>query len=47
MLTVTLLFVLAALIFVLGNMAGKSWAPCWTWGLLLVLLELLRVVPLR
>lgn len=47
MLSVTLLLVLAALVFVLASMAGRAWAPPWTWGLLLVIVELLRLIPAR
>lgn len=40
-LSVTALLVVAAFVFVWGTMAGRPWAPCWTWGLLL------RLVPAR
>ena len=45
MLTVTFLLVLAAFIVTIASAMGK--APLWVAVLLLVLVELLRIVPLR
>jgi hypothetical protein len=44
-LTITLLLVLAAFLVTIAHAIGK--APLWPAVLLLVLVELLRVVPLR
>lgn len=45
MLTVTFLLVLAAFVVTIASAMGR--APLWVAVLLLVLVELLRVVPLR
>ena len=45
MLTVTLLLVLSAFIVTIASAIGK--APLWVAVLLLVLVELLRIVPIR
>jgi hypothetical protein len=44
-LTVTILLVLSAFVVTIANAIGK--APLWVAVLLVVLIELLRVVPLR
>lgn len=45
MVTVTFLLVLAAFVVTIASAMGK--APLWVAVLLLVLIELLRVIPLR
>lgn len=45
MLTIALLLVLAAFVVTIASAMGK--APLWVAVLLLVLLELLRVMPVR
>lgn len=46
MVTVIGIFVVGAVVFLFGNIAGKPWAPPWSWGICLVVIELLRVLPL-
>ena len=45
-LTIIGILAIAALVFVLANMASQPWAPLWLAVLLLTLIELVRILPL-
>lgn len=46
-LTVTFIFLLGAIVFLFANIANRPWAPPWSWGLCVLVIELLRLIPVK
>jgi hypothetical protein len=45
--TIVGILAIAALVFVLANMASQAWAPLWMAVLLLTIIQLLNILPLK
>lgn len=45
--TIVGILAIAALVFVLANMASQPWAPLWMAVLLLTIIQLLNILPLK